>query len=131
MTTTVSASAVIVREDPWAEHDVLGMHRTATAGRAPEASRGAPMLTTPIPSVGGCQEPRGDWTLRGAASGLAGALKARGRGDSDIFVGSGRGCWTGVMDSARDKGPGGVGGAVGLGVDSAGASEAFGVGVGT
>jgi hypothetical protein len=74
VTTTVSASAEIVNDDPWAEHEVLGIHRTATSGRAPDVSRGAPMLTTPIPRVGGFQDPRGVGALRmldpGSAAGL-------------------------------------------------------------
>jgi len=126
VTTTVSACAVIVREDPCAEQDVLGMHRTATSGRAPDASLGAPILTTPMPRVGGFQEPRGDWTLRVVGSGAVEALDACARGDVDFF-GSGRGRWVGADAFALVDGSGIV--ALGLGVDAGGVAEGMGVGI--
>ena len=126
VTTTVSACAVIVREDPCAEQDVLGMHRTATSGRAPDASLGAPILTTPMPRVGGFQEPRGDWALRAVGSGAVEALDACARGDVDFF-GSGRGRWVGADAFAMVDGSGIV--ALGLGVDAGGVAEGMGVGI--
>ena len=102
------------------------MHRTDTSGRAPDASLGAPILTTPMPRVGGCQEPRGDWTLRGSGSGPVEALEGCARGDVD-FLGSGRGRWVGADAFALVDGSGVV--VLGLGVDAGGVAEGIGVGI--
>ncbi len=103
------------------------MHRTDTSGRAPDASLGAPMLTTPMPRVGGCQEPWGDWAFRVVGSGAVEALDACARGDVDFF-GSGRGRWVGADAFALVNGSGVV--AFGLGVDFTSACEAVVVGAG-
>jgi hypothetical protein len=85
VTTTVSASSEIVKDDPRAEHELLGMHRTATSGCAPDVSRGAPMLTTPIPSVGGFQDPRGDGSLRILGSGVVAGLETFAGGTAGLL----------------------------------------------
>lgn len=75
LTITLTASAVIVNDEPDAAQAELGSHPTRTLARAPEDIPGAEMSVTPTPRLGACQPSSGlgvarllgrgaDWVVR-------------------------------------------------------------------